>query len=101
MQTTLANVFGSICAWLGGLIALLAGLCGCLTVVCIFMMLLDHGLVDHYWSCGVAIYGFGFIVLSAVTLPCFLFANVLLKDKWWRLPKRQIGTIVGYLLHRT
>jgi hypothetical protein len=86
MKKTLANLFGSICFWLGVAFTSLAIYEGCLAVYCIYMLSVDHGIVDHNWNCGVIIYGFECSVESVIASLFSLLAWLLLKGEWWRRP---------------
>jgi len=71
-----------------------------LTAYCFVMMDLDKGYPDHNWNCGVLIYGFQFLVVSALAFTTFLLAAWLLKDNCWRLPVSQVRGLFGALYRR-
>ena len=100
MKDSISTGIGCGCAWISALCTLMALFQLGLTAYCVVMMDLDKGPVDHYWNCGVLIYGCQFLVASAIALPCFLLASWLLKGNCWRLPISQVKAFWGILCRR-
>jgi hypothetical protein len=96
MKAMWTIVVGSIFAWVGDLMALLALLECCLSIFCTCGMIVDKGPVDHYWNCGVLIHGSLFLVWSAIAVSFLLTAKLLLKGEWWKLPIVQIEAVFGF-----
>lgn len=93
-------VIGSLFAWMCGLFTALTILEAFLTIVCLFMMGIDNGPVDHYWNCGVLIHGFEAIVCSVIAFTFWCLTYLTLKIDWWRLPAQQLKAIGRVLLYR-